>query len=327
MSKLPALTAAEVKRAALDFGADLVGIGSIDRWNNAPVENHPKTIMPRAQSVICIGFRMHRGLHRGVEEGTYFSAYTLTGYTDLNQHIAPVVQRRLASFIEDYGWEATPVMYLSGSLGNDIGEPALNPDGTTKPKPDIFFNFRIAGELCGAGQVGYSRMFLTPKFGPAQRIYFIITDAKLDADPIISDICDGCQECVRQCPANALFSEKRDDVDVPGVTHIERSAIDVLKCSLAHGYGAISPFAPQEVKDYAYNIINGDDKTNADGTPRPTREEIQEAIGDKVLYSKNAKSNFHGPAVLCADGCVRGCLAHLEKTGRLELKFHNPFRD
>jgi ferredoxin len=321
------LTAQDVKKAAREYGADIVGIGSIDRWDNAPVENHPKSIMPRAQSVVCIGFRIHRGSHRGVEEGTYFSSYTLTGYTDLNNIVAPVVQRRLASFIEDYGYEATTVQYLSGQLGNDAGQPALRPDGTPKPRPDIFFNFRIAGELCGAGEVGYSRMFLTPQFGPSQRIYFIITDAVLEADPLLTEpICDGCQECVRHCPANALFADRRDDVDA-GITVIERSAIDINKCSVAHSAGGLSPFAPEEIKKYALSIVNGTDTLTSDGKPRPTREEITTNITEKVSYAKNAKERFHGPGVLCADGCMRACLAHLEKTGRLVNKFHNSFRD
>jgi ferredoxin len=320
------LTAEAVKKAAREFGADIVGIGSIDRWEKAPVENHPQSIIPRAQSVIGIGFRMHRGSHRGVEEGTYFSSYTLTGYTDLNNIVAPVVQRRLASFVEDFGWEATTVQYLSGRLGNEIGEPALRPDGTKKPKPDIFFNFRIAGELCGMGEVGYSRVFLSPKFGPMQRIYFVVTDAPLEADPLIKGLCDECQECVRQCPAHALFSDTRDDVDA-GVTQIKRSAIDILKCSVAHSMGGISPFASEEVKKRAYNVIDGTDTHLADGSPRPTREELALTIQDQVPYAKGAKDTFHGPGVLCAEGCVRSCLAHLEKKGKLTLKFHNSFRD
>jgi ferredoxin len=326
MSNFPSLTAAAVKKAAFEYGADIVGIGSIERWNSAPAGENPKTIMPRARSVICVGFRMHRGLHRGIEEGTYYSAYTLAGYTDLNQHIAPIVQRRLASFIEDSGYEATPVMYLSGRLGNNVGEPARYSDGTAKPKPDVFFNFRIAGELCGAGQVGYSRMFLTEKFGPAQRIYFIITDAVLEADPIAGGICDGCKECVRTCPAKALSGDKNDDVDSPGVTYIKRCALNNIKCVLAHSFGALSPFAPPEVKAYALNIINGTDTETADGKPVPTREEISGAILDKIGYAASAQSNFHGPAVLCAE-CVRSCLSHLEKRGRLTLKFHNQFRE
>jgi ferredoxin len=322
------LTAEDVKKAAREYGADIVGIGSIDRWDSAPAENSPKSIMPRAQSVICIGFRIHRGSHRGVEEGTYFSSYTLTGYTDLNNIIAPMAQRRLASFIEDHGYEATTVMYHSGKFGNDVGKPALRKDGTEKPKPDIFFNFRIAGELCGVGEVGYSRMLLTPEFGPAQRVYFVITDAPLNADPLLTEpICDGCMDCVRQCPAHALYTDKRDDVEVAGVTHIKRSAIHIVKCQVAHSAGGLSPFVPDEVRKYAENVVNGTDTHTTEGEPLPAnREEVMARIGEKIGYTRAAIENFHGPAVLCADGCMRGCLAHLEKRGRLTLKFHNSFR-
>jgi epoxyqueuosine reductase QueG len=58
------LTTQDVKKAAHEYGADLVGIGSVDRWNGSPAENDPRTIMPNARSVICLGFRVHRGSFR-----------------------------------------------------------------------------------------------------------------------------------------------------------------------------------------------------------------------------------------------------------------------
>ena len=82
------ITSEDVKRAAYNFGADIVRIGSIDRWRDVPAHQNPKTIMPRAKSVICIGFRIHRGLLRGMEEGTYYSAYTLAGFDDINKIVA-----------------------------------------------------------------------------------------------------------------------------------------------------------------------------------------------------------------------------------------------
>lgn len=323
------LNAEEVKRAAREYGADLVGIGSIDRWDHAPVENHPRTIMPKAKSVICIGFRVHRGSYRGVEEGTYFSAYTLTGFSDINTIFAPMVQRKLANFIEDHGYEATTVMYSSGRLTTPPGKPALGGDGTAKPAPDVFINHRIAGVLCGVGQIGLSRVLLTPEFGPAQRIFFLITDAPLTPSPILqTPICDGCRECVRHCPAKALLSNEKDDVDVPNVTLIKRFSLDEGKCALAHGSGALSPFAPDEVKAYAQNIIDGTKTHTADGKPRPSREEIAANVNDKVSYARNAQQYFHSPAGLCVgQGCLRACLAHLEKRGALTRKFQNAFRD
>lgn len=48
------LTATMVKSAALEAGADLVGIAAAGRWRNAPPELSPRGIMPDAQSVIVI---------------------------------------------------------------------------------------------------------------------------------------------------------------------------------------------------------------------------------------------------------------------------------
>ncbi len=323
------LTSEAVKRAAREFGADLVGIGSIDRWENAPYENHPRAIMPRARSVICIGFRIPRGSFRGVEEGTYYSSYTLTGFSDINNYLAPGVQRKLANFIEDYGYEASTVMYNSGRLTTPPGKPALNRDGTEKPRPDVFINFRIAGVLCGVGQIGLSRVLLTPEFGPAQRIFLLVTEAPLEPDPLLQEpLCDGCRECVRQCPGKAIDATEKDDVDIPGVTYIKRFKLDDAKCALIHGSGALSPFASDEVNAYAQNIIDGSKTHTADGQLRPGREEIVKNVNNKVGYAVNAQNYFHSPAGLCAGmGCMRACLAHLEKRGRLKRKFHEPFRE
>lgn len=320
------LTAKEVKEAAYHFGADIVSIGSIDRWKDIPANQNPKSIMPKAKSVICIGFRIHRGLLRGAEEGTYFSAYTLAGFNDLNKIIAPMAQRQMASFIEDWGYEAVPIMYYSHNLG---GRHNMTTGGaeTEEVLPDVFIDFRLAGVLCGAGEIGHSRLLLTPEFGPAQRIYFIVTEAELEADPIITGICDNCMECVRQCPAKALNYKCNDNIELENVASIKRSKLNAKKCSLAHVNGATSKFAPDEVKAYVQNIFDGTDDLTADGKPFPTDEEIKANVIDKVDYVGNAKAMFHSPAALCGDGCVRACLAHLDERGKLSKKFHRRFRE
>ena len=307
------LTAEEVKKAGYNFGADIVRIGSIDRWKDIPAHQNPRTIMPRAKSVICIGFRIHRGLLRGAEEGTYYSAYTLAGFDDINKIIAPVVQRRMASFLEDCGYEAVPVMYFSHNL---TGRHNLTTGGTELEgdvKPDVFIDFRLAGVLCGAGEIGYSRLLLTPEFGPAQRVFFIITEAELEEDPIVTGICDKCMECVRTCPANALSEDKTDNFEIPGVASINRSKINTVKCCLSHVGGAHSTFAPEEVKAYARNIIEGTDELTVEGKPYPTAEEIKKNVTDKVNYAANAEKIFDTPSALCGDGCIRNCLARVQE--------------
>jgi len=327
MDDFPTLTAADVKKASLKIGADIVGIGPIDRWKDVPEAENPMAIMPRAKSVICIGFRIHRGTLRGAEEGTYFSAYTLSGFDDINRIVAPTAQRKLASFIEDYGYEAVPVMYYTKSLGANIGKPAVRPDGSLKPKPEINFNFRTGGVLCGVGEIGHSRMLLTPKFGPAQRIYFIITEAKLAADPIVRGICDGCMKCVKHCPANALKYEADDNIEIPNIVTIKRSSIDVIKCRLSHVAGGLSSYAPDDVAPYVKNIVNGTEYSAADGSPRPALEDIENKVQRNVPYAASALKIFNSPSALCSKGCVRACLAHLSAEGKLNLKFRHQFRE
>lgn len=319
------LSAQEIKQAAISYGADIVGIGPIERWADGPAEQDPRWIMPTVRSIICIGFRMHHGSLRAVEAGNYYSVYTLAEFSDINNRVAPMVQRRLSNLIEDNGYDAVPVMFSSNRLTALQGQTAQE-NGQKKPRPDIFFNHRIGGVLCGVGQIGLSRLLLTPEFGPAQRLFFILTDAPLEADPILTEpICDGCLECVRHCPGKALQKGTSDDVEVPNVVTIKRMKLDAIKCAIVHGTGALSPFASDEVKAYARNIIDGTETCLADGSPRPDDETIRKELDGKVSYAANAQKWFQSPAGLCAGaGCIRACLAHLEKRGRLKRSYHHP---
>ena len=60
------ITSKDIKEAAKRMGADIVGIGSIDRWSTAPIQMDPKQIMPKANSTIRI-------LHSGALKTTWTS--------------------------------------------------------------------------------------------------------------------------------------------------------------------------------------------------------------------------------------------------------------
>jgi hypothetical protein len=106
--KSMALTAEKVKEVGKAVGADLVGIASIDRFEGAPLEMHPASILPEAESVIVLAFRILRGALRGIEEGTYFAAYPSMCYAGINLNFAPKALYDLSRFIEDHGYEAVP---------------------------------------------------------------------------------------------------------------------------------------------------------------------------------------------------------------------------
>ena len=72
--------------------------------------------------------------------------------------------------------------------------------------PDLQFQFRLAAVACGLGEIGWSKMLLTPEFGPLQRVAFLFTDAELEYDEMYNGkpLCRKCGACVRQCPGGCI---------------------------------------------------------------------------------------------------------------------------
>jgi ferredoxin len=176
------------------------------------------------------------------------------------------------------------------------------------------------------GEIGYSRVFLSREYGPAQRLYFLLTEAELEADPIQEGICDRCMQCVRHCPAHALSTSSQDDLDIPDIRHIVRSALDMPRCITVNG-GGLSQFASEEIVEQTRNLVDGQGDRTADGTPYPSIREISDLQHKHIGYARNAQEYFASPASLCAgEGCMRACLAHLERKDALGARFRRPFR-
>ena len=305
------LTAEAVKEFAKEAGADLVGIGSMDRFEGAPKQMDPRYIFPEAESIIGLAFRLPRGFFRGIEEGTYFGLYPSMGYASINQMHAPITLRALSRFIEDEGYEAVayPNMYPATAVDITTGEMRegwSRPVSPDKPAPDVLLNFRIAAFICGLGEIGWSKLVLTPQFGPRQRFAFMLTDAPLDPDPLFDGgICDRCMLCVKDCSAQAISRTEADSVTVAGRT-LEWGKLDLLKCSYGYtgGVKETNPFLPADADESTWN---------------------QEHFGGgKFIKWRGIFGN--NPAIEGGRGCIRACMIHLEETGKVQNTFKNPFR-
>lgn len=64
----------EIKEMAIDFGADIVGVATIDKFNEIESQYKLKELKEDVKSVIVLGFSINRGALRGVEEGTNWGA-------------------------------------------------------------------------------------------------------------------------------------------------------------------------------------------------------------------------------------------------------------
>ena len=296
-----------VKKRGLEVGADLVGIAPMTRWEGAPKQMDPRYIMPEAKSCIGLAFRVLRGSLRGIEEGTFFSNYSGMGYGGITYIFMPIAVNTLAREIEDNGYEAFPMGHQSdwraidneGNLRKGFSKPVA----PGKPAPDIMVHLRIAGYLCGLGEIGWSKMLITPEFGPAVRIGLIFTEMELEPDPIYEGpkLCNRCMACVRACPGHSISATKSIKVRVCG-HDLEWGEIDTEGCDLAFRGAEEGP---------GHYMKNSDNYR-----PNPI----------SPFYQAPPKVYNAGKAVCGAGGCTRACIASLEARGVLTHKMRKPFR-
>lgn len=309
----PVEAAKAVKRQALAFGADAVGIGSIDRWAGAPLQMDPRQIMPECKSIIGMVFRVMRGSLRGVEEGTYFSNYSAMGYGGITYLYMPMTVINMSKFVEDRGYEAIPMGHQSdwraidnsGYLRGNYSRPVA----PGKPAPDIMVQLRIAAYLCGLGEIGFSKMFLSPQFGPRNRVGIILTDLELAPDPIYDGpkLCNNCKACVRACPGGCIPGGKTVKVKLAG-HDVEWSDVDMDKCDTTFVGG----------EDKGHELP--EDQKYQDGRPTVGR-------GSWTPFNKKPRNLYNtGQAVCGAAGCTRACMISLESRGVLINKFKDKFR-
>lgn len=310
------LKSEDIKRYALEVGADLVGIAPMERWEGAPPHSDPRYIAPDAKSMIVLGFRIARGTLRGIEEGTFFVSYSSMGYAAINFVLQPMVIWRLTAMIEDAGYEAVPIpnnfpwsgydMYWGDGQRTGFSVPVA-PD---RPAPDVFVPLRLAAVMAGLGEIGWSKLFLSPRFGPRQRLACILTDAPLEPDELYSGppLCDRCMLCARDCTGEAISRTESVKLTVAG-RELEWGALDVPACAQA--------FCGSDPEHNPFMVSEEDRR----GFQAATRDDTFRAQKYKV-----GPTYVYGRALEGARGCMRACMVHLEQQGKLSNTFDQPFR-
>ena len=180
----PARQAAEIKRIARLFGADLVGITERDeRWHyvtRVDTRDHSEAdpeLPDGLDRVIVMGHAMDFDL---VE--TYPSALAGAATGREYSHEAAICVQ-LAAYIRGLGYRAVASM-------NDTA---------------LVIPYAIKA---GLGEYGRNQMVLTPQYGPRVRFSKIFTDLPLEIDAPrkfgMARFCESCTICADACPPKAL---------------------------------------------------------------------------------------------------------------------------
>ena len=249
-----------VKQWALDAGAALVGIASIDRFDpqppyfdRAPRGHDPRDFVPGARSVISIAQPVLDGVMDApaalmdrelemvppdVKQAYLEMHYHLMGHhvqDEMLQMIAQVVGQKLQ--IEGFETAIFPTsgMHPAPEGGLTERQNWEGPSETWARRYSPFhytngpISHRHAATRAGLGEFGYNNILLTPQFGARQRLNTIVTAAELAADPLLDQpLClrDECRLCLKACYMNAIVL--RDDpavVDYRSVERVERGVI------------------------------------------------------------------------------------------------------
>ncbi len=291
---------------AKKYDADIVGFAPATRFDkNDPIFK----IFPETKTVIGLGFRVLRGIYRGVEEGTTYYQYTTMGVENLEETVMPLALINVSNYIEEEGFEAIP------QRKNPL---ILNEEGTTNPEvdyTDVYHGVTAENQIdfvncavqCGLGEKSMIGSILTKEYGPFIRYCFILTDAEIDATPLETDkICDQCGECIKACPGKAIA---------------EDGETDSWRCAVYYNgaNGAKNPFMPPDAFpdfDNRMDIINGTAEFNAD--------EAKDIL-DSIYFYPPAK-HFYRTSI-CGRACDRACYIHLEEKGVLTKSFNKKFRE
>lgn len=285
-------------------GADIVGFSGLDRFP----DQMPRKIFPEAKTVIGIAFRVLRGSHRGIEEGSTYYQYSTTGIETLEETVMPLAMLKACAILEDHGFSALP-QKRNQTVMSEINStnPEMNFTEIYRGvESECQLNFENSAVLCGLGELGLHGTLLTDAFGSLQRYCFILTDAEFEETPIVEPhLCDKCGKCVAACPGKAISADGK---------------INPWQCA-AYYKGANmtkNPFMPVEAfadDPERLAIITGEAKLS----PERAREVI-----DQIIFYPSCKQGY--TTSICGKACDMACYIHLEQKGVLKKKFNSEFR-
>lgn len=295
----------EIIRKCKEWGADLVGFAPIERF---PRDSAVRKLLPETKTVIGLGFRVLRGIYRGVEEGSTYYQYTTMGVENMEETVMPMVSVRLSMLLEEQGCLALPQRKHQQIMAEENStNPEVAFDAVYRNLPqEVQMDFSEAAVLCGLGEIGFSGALLTDEFGPFIRCCFVLTDLELEGSPVYEPhLCDGCGSCAKACPGKAISANGK---------------LDPWQCSVYYNgaNGLKNPFMPPDAfKSFEdrIEIISGEAKV----TPETARKILK-----NIYFYPPAQHAYQ--CSICGRACDVECYVHLEEKGLLTKSFRTPFR-
>ncbi len=184
------ITKQDIKQCAYDLGADLCGIASVDRFEQAPAGFHPKDIYPEVRTIVVIARRFPEGPFHAKSIIPYSATndVLIEDMVHMTCHLGMELEKRLHIM-------AVPV----------VSEPYEYWDEEKREGKGIL-SLKHAGMLAGMGHIGKNTLLTHKVYGNRLSLGAVLLNIDIEPDPLEDEtLCqDDCRRCIEACPVSAI---------------------------------------------------------------------------------------------------------------------------
>lgn len=179
-----------LRKIIIDYGAQVCGFASIERFEDAPSGFHPSDIYSECKSVVAFGVSLPKGLYMVDSRLIYehFNDDICRKVDEISYKIALLIERA-------YGGVAVPI-------------PADGPYeywDTECLEGQGLLSMKHVAVQAGLGTLGKNTLFLNQSYGSRLTLGCILTNIAVDSDSYAEPLClSNCNKCVKNCPSGAL---------------------------------------------------------------------------------------------------------------------------
>lgn len=221
----------EVRALAVREGGDLVGIAPAAALADVEPGQRPREYMPSARCVVSIAVHIPHGVcdvwGEPGDGNRTAGPYLLYGYGVTSWEVSRI-SLLVARHLELAGYRS--ICFPPAWSSSYYRSYHLRAEGVLSQD----FPHQAAAVAAGLGELGLSRLCLTPEFGARQRFGSVLTDAPLTTDEPYSgpSLCrpEECgRRCLEDCPARALDDSAMERIKVGEREH-EVARLDGVRC-------------------------------------------------------------------------------------------------